>query len=117
MANNPNAKENLKPFKKGFDVRRNLKGIPKSAVEARKHLFKIAAEILESDKGDMTRFDAMLRLKFGSRAPKDFETILKGMYPGLLTDNIDLTNSDGSLKPPSVIEIIKHVEKDSDETA
>lgn len=26
--------------------------------------------------------------------------------------NVDLTNSDGTLKPPSVIEIVKHVEKD-----
>lgn len=31
---------------------------------------------------------------------------------GKFTDKIDLSNSDGSLKPPSVIEIIKHVEKD-----
>lgn len=36
---------------------------------------------------------------------------------GKYRDTLDLTNSDGSLKPPSVIEIIKHVEKDNDETA
>ncbi len=45
MANNPRHKENLKPFKKGDDPRRNLKGAPKLP-----DLKKILAESLSDEK-------------------------------------------------------------------
>lgn len=101
-------KDSLKPFVKGYDPRRNLRGVPKDAIEARKFFRKIGAELLtikekneqgESVEYDITRLEAAVRLKFGSRAPKDFETILKAMFPGLLKDEVELSNPDGSLSP------------------
>lgn len=100
MANN----QNLKPFKKGYDPRRNLRGIPKDAVEARKFFRKIAAELLTiKEKGkngetveyEISRLEAAVRLKFSSRAPKDFETILKAMFPGLLKDEHEVKVTTG----------------------
>ena len=35
---------------------------------------------------------------------------------GKVTDKVDLSNSDGSLKPPQIIEIIKTYEKITDES-
>ena len=73
-------------FRKGYDPRRNLRGTPKDAITARKLFRQIAAELLtireknehgEAVEYDITRLEAAIRLKFGSRAPKDFETILK----------------------------------------
>ncbi len=108
MANN----ENLKPFKKGYDPRRNLRGVPKEAIAAR-HLFrKVAAELLtirekaengETVEYDITRIEAAIRLKFSCRAPKDFETILKAMYPGLLKDEVDVTSDGKAIKGYTVV--------------
>jgi len=93
--------QNLKPFKKGYDPRRNLKGVPKDAIAARKLFRKVGAELLriqekqangENVEYDITRMEAMIRLKFSSRAPADFQTILKAMYPGLLRDEVDVTS-------------------------
>jgi hypothetical protein len=100
MANNGN----LQPFKKGYDPRRNMRGVPKDAIEARKFFRKIGAELLtikekdangEAVEYDITRLEAAVRLKFGSRAPKDFETILKAMFPGLLKEEVDIKTPDG----------------------
>lgn len=86
-------------FAKGYDPRRNLRGVPASAIEARKKFRDIGAELLrireKKNNGqeveyDITRLDAMIRLRFGSKFPKDFETILKVMFPGLLKDEIDI---------------------------
>lgn len=90
-----------KPFVKGYDPRRNLKGVPASAIEARRRFQEIGAELLrikerkangQDVEYDITRLDAMIRLKFGSKAPKDFEIILKAMFPGLLKDEVDVTS-------------------------
>jgi hypothetical protein len=95
------AKPNGKPFVKGYDPRRNLRGTPKDAITARKLFRQIAAELLtireKNERGeaveyDITRLEAAIRLKFGSRAPKDFETILKALFPGLLKDEVDVTS-------------------------
>lgn len=97
-----------KQFKKGYDPRRNLRGVPKDAIEARKFFRKIGAELLtikekdangESVEYDITRLEAAVRLKFGSRAPKDFETILKAMFPGLLKDEVDVTSGGERIEP------------------
>jgi hypothetical protein len=57
MANN----ENLKPFKKGYDPRRNLKGVPRDAVEMRKAIRKVAAELLtvkeRQEDGSIVEYD------------------------------------------------------------
>src|SRR3990172_1200492 len=99
-------------FKKGYDPRRNLRGTPKDAITARKLFRQIAAELLtiheKNERGetveyDITRLEAAIRLKFGSRAPKDFETILKAMFPGLLKDELDVTSGGEAL----TIKIVK----------
>ena len=102
MANN----QNLIPLKKGYDPRRNLRGVPKDAIEARKFFRKIGAELLtikerqangEDVEYELTRLEAAVRLKFSSKAPKDFETILKVMFPGLLKDEVDVTSGGEAL--------------------
>lgn len=93
-------------FKKGYDPRRNIRGTPKDAIEARKFFRKIGAELLrirekqengEAVEYDISRLEAMVRLKFSSKAPKDFETILKAMFPGLLKDEVDVTSGGRNL--------------------
>ena len=88
--------ENLKPFVKGYDPRRNLKGVPKDAIAARKFWRKIAAEIIKmKDEGgnefEVTRYYARARLAFSRSNYKEFEMVNKIMYPGLLKDEVDLT--------------------------
>jgi len=124
MTINPNSLKNLQPFEKGvYSPRRNLRGVPKDAIEARKFFRKIGAELLrikekqengETVEYDITRLEAAVRLKFSSKAPKDFETILKALYPGLLKDEIDLT-SDGE-KLNGVIRVVVHDDKDANGT-
>jgi hypothetical protein len=121
MANN----ENLKPFKKGYDPRRNLKGVPRDAVEMRKAIRKVAAELLtvkeRQEDGsiveyDLTRLEALIRLKFSSKAPADFITILKALAPGLLKDELDLTSGGEQLRAPTVIEVVKSYDAEGAET-
>lgn len=88
MANN----DNLKPFKKGYDPRRNLKGVPRDAIEMRKRMRKIAAEIVGGDDTAMTRLDAMIRSAFSSRNPRHMEMLLTGMFPKLLEKSVDITS-------------------------
>ena len=90
MANN----ENLKPFPKGFDPRRNIKGVPRDAIELRKHMRKIAAEIIGGDESAMTRMDAMLRQLWTSRNPAHNKLALQVLDPKILTEHTDIT-SDG----------------------
>jgi hypothetical protein len=108
--------QNLVPMKKGYDPRRNLRGVPKDAIEARKFFRKIGAELLaikekgetgESVEYEITRLEAAVRLKFSSRAPKDFETILKAMFPGLLKDEVDVTSGGKPLGWKEFIEGVK----------
>lgn len=78
-------------FKKGFDPRRNLRGTPREAIEYRKLLRKIAAELVKiKDEGgnevEVTRLYARARLAFSSRNPKEFENIIKALYPGALKE-------------------------------
>jgi hypothetical protein len=82
-------------FKKGYDPRRRLSGVPKEAIAARKLIRKIGAELVhvkeklesgETVEYDITRATAMIRLMFSSRAPADKQTLLKALWPGLLRD-------------------------------
>lgn len=97
------------PFKKGYDPRRNLKGVPAEAIKARHMLRKIAAELIKLPNSDqeMTRISAMLRVMFSSKAPADRQNLLKALWPGLLKDEVDLTS--GGEK------IIVRLVKDEDE--
>jgi hypothetical protein len=82
MANN----ENLQPFKKGYDPRRNVKGVPRDAVLMRQHMRKIAAELLGKEGEEMTRLDAMLRLLFTSRNPAHNKLALQVLDPKILEE-------------------------------
>lgn len=96
---NPNPKTTqLKPFVKGYDPRRAIGRVPKKTPGARALFRRIGAELLtikerqangEDVEYDLTRLEAAIRLKFSSKAPKDFETILKALYPGLLKDEVE----------------------------
>ena len=83
-----------KAFVKGFDPRRNLKGVPKDAVAMRKHMRLIAAEMLGGDDTAMTRLDAMLRQLWTSRNPAHNKLALQVLDPKILTEHTDIT-SDG----------------------
>ena len=101
-----------KGFVKG-DKRINRKGRPKSFDALRKLAQSIAAEELQSTDGDViTRIEALLRVMSTSRNPADRKTFLEYAF-GKPKDEVDVTNSDGSLKPPQVIEIIRTY-KDND---
>lgn len=94
-------------FTKG-DKRINRKGRPKSFDALRKLAQSIAAEELQSTDGDViTRIEALLRVMSTSRNPADRKTFLEYAF-GKPKDEVDISNSDGSLKPPQVIEVIKH---------
>jgi len=77
-------------FKKGFDPRRNLKGVPRDAILMRRHMRKIAAELIGSGDTEMTRLDALLRLLFSSRNPAHSKLALQVLDPNLLTEHYDL---------------------------
>ena len=104
MANN----ENLKPFKKGFDPRRNLRGVPKDAVAMRQHMRKIAAEIIGGDDTAMSRLDAMLRQLWTSRNPAHNKLALQVLDPKILQENLDLTSGG---KPLSWKEFIERADE------
>jgi hypothetical protein len=101
-------------FKKGYDPRRNIRGVPKEAIAARKFFREVGAELLrfkdENGEGDITRLYAMVRAMFASRNPKDRELILKVSFPGLLKDEIEQHNT-GETKQR--IEIV-YVDADTD---
>jgi len=90
-----------KPFKKGYDPRRNLRGVPKDTIKGRALVRKIGAELIHiSEKQsngevveyDITRAEAMIRLMYSSKAPADKQTLLKALWPGLVKDELDLTS-------------------------
>ena len=81
-------------FAKGFDPRRNIKGVPKDAVLMRKHMRQIAAEIIGGDDSAMTRLDACLRQLWTSRNPAHNKLALQVLDPKILTEQVDVT-SDG----------------------
>ena len=84
-----------KPFKKGFDVRRNLRGVPKGTAEFRTHMRKIAAELIGKDETEMTRYEAMCRMFFTSRNPAHNKLALQVLDPNILTERHELTGADG----------------------
>jgi len=85
--------EKRKPFAKGFDPRRNLKGVPKDAVAMRQHMRKIAAEMLGGDETAMTRLDAMLRQLWTSRNPAHNKLALQVLDPKILTEVQEINNN------------------------
>jgi hypothetical protein len=94
------------PFKRGYDPRRNLKGVPANAIAARKAIRKLGAELVHIKEKvydpatgdhkeveyDLTRYEAMIRLMFSSKSSRDREILLKALAPGLLVDAVDVTS-------------------------
>ena len=78
-------------FVKGFDPRRNIKGVPKDALLMRKHMRQIAAELIGKDETEMTRLDALLRQLFTSRNPAHNKLALQVLDPKILTEQVDVT--------------------------
>ncbi len=100
------------PFKKGYDPRRNLRGVPKDTIKGRHLIRKIGAELIHikerQDNGenveyDITRVEAMIRLMFSSRAPADKQTLLKALWPGLVKDEVDVTSGGEKI----VVQLVK----------
>ena len=94
-------------FTKGFDPRRNIKGVPKNTLLMRKHMRQIAAELIGKDETEMTRLDAMLRQLWTSRNPAHNKLALQVLDPNILTEQVDITTGGETLKPPQIIEIIR----------
>lgn len=103
----PKDTSGLRPFKKGYDPRRNMKGVPRDAIEARKVIRKIGAELLtikeKNESGEvieyeLTRYEAMVRLMYSSRNPAEKIALLKALSPGLLKDEVDVTTGGDALK-------------------
>ena len=85
-----------KPMVKGFDPRRNLKGVPRDAVLMRQHMRTIAAELIGKDETEMTRLDALLRQLFTSRNPQHNKMALQVLDPKILAEHVQLSGGDGN---------------------
>ncbi len=80
-------------FVKGFDPRRNIKGVPKDTLLMRKHMRAIAAELIGKDETEMTRLDAMLRQLWTSRNPAHNKLALQVLDPKLLVEQQEVNNT------------------------
>jgi hypothetical protein len=99
-------------FVKGFDPRRNIRGVPKDTLLMRQHMRKIAAELIGANETEMTRLDACLRQLWTSRNPAHNKLALQVLDPKILTEQVDITSDGEALKAPQVIEVIKTYTKD-----
>jgi len=86
-------------FKKGFDPRRRLAGVPKDAIAMRKHMRMIAAELIGSGDTEMTRLDAALRQLWTSRNPAHNKLALQVLDPKILTEQVDITSDNKAINP------------------
>jgi hypothetical protein len=107
-ANNSGKEPRGKPFKKGADNRRNLKGrphAPKSAKELNKLLLEIAAEdVVNPNTGEQVqRLRAMLRSMMTGRQSADKVHILDRLY-GKVPQSVALTGADGGAIETKVID-------------
>jgi hypothetical protein len=80
-------------FVKGFDPRRNIRGVPKDTLLMRQHMRKIAAELIGANETEMTRLDAMLRQLWTSRNPAHNKLALQVLDPKILTEVQEINNS------------------------
>jgi len=80
-------------FVKGFDPRRNIRGVPKDTLLMRQHMRKIAAELIGANETEMTRLDAMLRQLWTSRNPAHNKLALQVLDPKILTEVQEINNN------------------------
>jgi hypothetical protein len=99
-------------FKKGYDPRRNLRGVPKDTIKGRALIRKIGAELIRiGDKdGDyeITRAEAMIRLMYSSKAPADKRALIDALWPGLLKQEVDITSGGEKI----IINLVKDEDAD-----
>ena len=112
--------ENLKPFQKGHDPRRNRNGRPKSFDALRKLDQLISHEDAQSggqpiviNGHTVTVAEAMLRQLAQSKNPKDRQLFIEIAY-GKVPNPVELTGKDGG---PVATEIIIKYADDNDTTA
>ena len=86
--------DNLKPFQKGTDPRRNLNGRPKTFKQLRALFVKIASEQL--GESDITRAEEMVRRILASDNPSDHALALKYGW-GNVPDELEVKES-GTIK-------------------
>jgi len=98
----------LKPFKKGFDERRNLKGRPKTFDQLRELFQQIANEEVEHEGKKITRA-AFIGLMMADKQMKEFLEYAYGKVP--LSQMIDVTSGG---KPLLWKEFIDHADDDTD---
>ena len=103
-----------KPFVKGYDPRRNLRGVPKDTIKGRALIRKIGAELIKiSDPAlgdyEITRAEAMIRLMYSSKQPADKKALIDALWPGLLKQEIDVTTGGEKI---GWAEFIKQAEDD-----
>lgn len=93
----PNSLKNLQPFKTGDDPRRNVGGVPQDQKELNALLDEIFAEEISDDKGNkMQKLRVALNRLLLSKNPSGPIHVLDRRF-GKVREQIDLTNSDGSL--------------------
>lgn len=97
MANN----ENLKPFKKGEDERRNINGRPKKLPAIDKLLAEVLGEEDDEESEAKEIIKAML-LEAKSGNTKAAEILLDRAY-GKAKLNIDHSSSDGTMSPTPIV--------------
>ncbi len=97
--NNPNAPDNLKPFKPGKDERRNLKGRPKLP-----DLKEAMARVLAEEKDGLTALDAILKALRAKAAKGDVraaqELLDRGF--GRAKQSIDHTTGGDKINRPDL---------------
>jgi hypothetical protein len=102
-------------FVKGYDPRRNLRGVPKDTIKGRALIRKIGAELIHiEDKAagesyDITRAEAMIRLMYSSKAPADKKALIDALWPGLLVQKLDITSNDETI----VVRLVKDKDEES----
>ena len=102
MPNNPRAAENLKPFQKGPDPRRNRKGRPKDLPGLRNLVQSILNEAATDKAGNaltanghaMTVIEAMTRQMIQSKNPRMAQIILEYAY-GKVSAPVEVSGKDG----------------------
>jgi hypothetical protein len=102
MPNNPKAADNLKPFKKGADPRRNRKGRPKDISGFREMALSILHERakdkngdpLEIDGHDITLIEAVYRKWITSNNPRLQMAAIEYVY-GKVPTAVEVSGKDG----------------------
>ncbi len=92
----------LKPFKKGYDARRNAKGRPKDIPGLKELLLSIAHEDATGKDGQplvinghkATVIEAVMRQMLQSKNPRDRQIVLEYMF-GKVSNPVEIRGKDG----------------------